>query len=75
MILVSKRLKPGVFKWPPIMDGVMRLSAGQLVALIDGLDWTHGMCHGCCDRTQRESRPSCLSTLQSDRELSTPRVL
>jgi transposase len=35
-----KRLERGAFKWPPIMDGVMRLSAGQLAALIEGLDWT-----------------------------------
>jgi transposase len=28
------------FKWPPITDGVMRLSGGQLAALLDGLDWT-----------------------------------
>jgi transposase len=40
LLLVSKRLEQGVFKWPPIVDGVMRLSAGQLAALIEGLDWT-----------------------------------
>ena len=40
MILVSKRLEQGGFKWPPIMDGVMRLSPAQLAALIEGLDWT-----------------------------------
>jgi transposase len=40
LMLVSKRLEQGVFKWPPIIDGVMRLSAGQLAALIEGLDWT-----------------------------------
>jgi transposase len=40
LMLVSKRLEQGAFKWPPIMDGVMRLSAGQLAALIEGLDWT-----------------------------------
>jgi transposase len=27
------------FRWPPISDGVMRLSASQLAALIDGLDF------------------------------------
>ena len=40
MLLVSKRLEQGAFKWPPITDGVMRLSAAQLAALIEGLDWT-----------------------------------
>ena len=28
-----------VFKWPAISDGVMRLSAAQLAALFEGLDW------------------------------------
>jgi transposase len=27
LLLVSKRLEQGAFKWPPITDGVMRLSA------------------------------------------------
>ena len=40
LLLVSKRLEQGAFKWPPITDGVMRLSAAQLAALIEGLDWT-----------------------------------
>jgi transposase len=40
LMLVSKRLEQGAFKWPPIMDGVMRLSPAQLAALIEGLDWT-----------------------------------
>ena len=32
-------LEHGAFRWPPISDGVMRLSASQLAALVDGLDW------------------------------------
>ena len=40
LVLVWKRLEEGAFKWPPIMDGVMRLSPAQLAALIEGLDWT-----------------------------------
>jgi transposase len=40
LMLVWKRLEKGAFKWPPIMDGVMRLSPAQLAALIEGLDWT-----------------------------------
>ena len=34
-----KRLEEGVFRWPKIEDGVMRLSAAQLSALLEGLDW------------------------------------
>lgn len=40
LVLVWKRLESGVFRWPPITDGVMRLSAAQLAALVDGLDWS-----------------------------------
>jgi transposase len=40
LLLVSKRLEQGGFKWPPITDGMMRLSPAQLAALIEGLDWT-----------------------------------
>jgi transposase len=39
-MLVWKRLEQGAFRWPPISDGVMRLSALQLAALVDGLDWS-----------------------------------
>src|SRR6202007_230934 len=39
LMLVWKRLEQGAFRWPPISDGVMRLSASQLAALVDGLDW------------------------------------
>lgn len=37
--LLSKRLECGQFRWPRIEDGVMRLSAAQLSALVEGLDW------------------------------------
>lgn len=40
LMLVSKRLEQGAFKWPPIMDGMMRLSPAQLAALLEGLDWS-----------------------------------
>ena len=40
LMLVSKRLEQGSFKWPPITDGMMRLSPAQLAALDEGLDWT-----------------------------------
>jgi len=37
--LFGKRLEDGEFHWPKIEDGVMRLSAAQLSALLEGLDW------------------------------------
>lgn len=40
LVLVSKRLEQRAFKWPPITDGVMRLSPAQLAALVEGLDWS-----------------------------------
>jgi transposase len=40
VVLVSKRLEQGAFKWPPVLDGLMRLSPAQLAALIEGLDWS-----------------------------------
>ncbi|PWB83862.1 MAG: hypothetical protein C3F11_04400 [Methylocystaceae bacterium] len=37
--LRHKRLEDGEFRWPKIEDGVMRLSAAQFSALLEGLDW------------------------------------
>ncbi|WP_426420615.1 IS66 family insertion sequence element accessory protein TnpB [Bradyrhizobium genosp. A] len=39
LIFWDKRLDDGVFRWPKIDDGVMRLSAAELSALLEGLDW------------------------------------
>src|SRR5579862_7397941 len=39
VVLVAKRLESGHFHWPAVRDGVMRLSAAQLQALLEGLDW------------------------------------
>jgi transposase len=39
-VLVWKQLSQGGFRWPPVMDGVVRLSAVEFAALFDGLDWT-----------------------------------
>jgi transposase len=39
LVLIWKRLEGNKFKWPPISDGVMRLSGAQFAALFDGLDW------------------------------------
>ena len=40
LVLVWKQLQQGGFRWPPVMDGVVRLSAVEFAALFDGLDWT-----------------------------------
>jgi transposase len=39
LILIYKRLDQARFVWPRIENGVMRLSPGQLGALLEGLDW------------------------------------
>jgi transposase len=40
LVLYWKRLEQGAFRWPPVMDGVMRLTSAQLAALVDGMDWS-----------------------------------
>jgi transposase len=40
LVLFWKRLEQGAFRWPPISDGMMRLSPSQLAALVDGMDWS-----------------------------------
>ena len=40
LVLIWKQLQHGVFRWPPVVDGAMRLSAVEFAALFDGLDWT-----------------------------------
>ncbi|MCA7118385.1 MULTISPECIES: IS66 family insertion sequence element accessory protein TnpB [Acetobacterales] len=40
LVLVWKQLSQGSFRWPPVMDGVMRLSAVEFATLFDGLDWS-----------------------------------
>jgi transposase len=39
LCLFAKRLEDGAFRWPNIENGVMKLSAAQLSALLEGLDW------------------------------------
>src|SRR3546814_3270151 len=39
LVLVTKRLETGTFRWPRFGDGVMSLTAAQASALIEGLDW------------------------------------
>lgn len=37
--LYAKRLEDGEFRWPKVHDGMIRLTAAQLSALLEGLDW------------------------------------
>ena len=37
--LFAKRLEDGKFRWPKVEDGVVRLTAAELSALLEGLDW------------------------------------
>jgi transposase len=39
LCLFAKRLEDGIFRWPNIENGVIKLSAAQLSALLEGLDW------------------------------------
>ncbi|HWF93886.1 MAG TPA: IS66 family insertion sequence element accessory protein TnpB [Xanthobacteraceae bacterium] len=39
VVLVAKRLEVGAFRWPKPGDAVVRLSAVELAALVEGLDW------------------------------------
>jgi transposase len=38
--LLTKRLEGGAFRWPPVEDGVLRLSPAQLAALLEGTEWS-----------------------------------
>jgi transposase len=40
LVLIWKQLQHGSFRWPPIMDDVVKLSAVEFAALFDGIDWT-----------------------------------
>ena len=39
MCLFAKKFEDGKFQWPRLEDGVIHLSAAQLSALLEGLDW------------------------------------
>ena len=40
LCLFHKRLEQGRFVWPRVHDGTIRLSAGQLGLLLEGLEWS-----------------------------------
>jgi transposase len=37
--LLTRRLEGNVFRWPPVEDGVLRLTSAQLAALLEGTEW------------------------------------
>ena len=39
LCLYAKRLESGRFVWPPIVEGRLQLTAGQLWLLLEGIDW------------------------------------
>jgi hypothetical protein len=55
LVRVSKRLERGGFQWPPVMDGLMRLSPAQLAALIERSTGRGCTCRGYCDRERHIS--------------------
>ena len=40
LCLFAKRLDEDKFRWPQVANGVIRLAAPQLMALVEGMDWT-----------------------------------
>lgn len=51
LCLMAKRLESGGFRWPGIQDGVMRLTAAQLGALLEV--WTGAGCMADAARSPR----------------------
>lgn len=39
LCLYAKRLESGRFVWPPIVEGRLQLTAGQISLLLEGIDW------------------------------------
>lgn len=40
LVLIWKQMPQGSFRWPPVINGAMRLSTVEFAALFDGLGWT-----------------------------------
>jgi transposase len=39
LVLIWKPLEANTFRWPPVVDGVLRLTPVEFTALFDGIDW------------------------------------
>ena len=55
LVLVWKQLEAGAFRWPPVVDGALRLTPVEFAALFDGIDWTRVQ---GAKRTPRPSVPA-----------------
>lgn len=51
LCLFAKRLDEDKFRWPRVENGVIRLATPQLMALVEGMDWTRV-------RAERKRRPT-----------------
>jgi transposase len=40
LVLIWKQLEGRAFRWPPVVDGAVRLTPVEFAALLDGIDWT-----------------------------------
>ena len=67
LALVWKQLEGGAFRWPPVVDGVLRLTPVEFAALFDGIDWrrVHALAPGGLEekeapanRSPRRIKPS-----------------
>ncbi|NDG48272.1 MAG: hypothetical protein EBY30_04215, partial [Rhodospirillales bacterium] len=52
IVLVWKQLEGGPLRWPPVVDGAVRLTPVEFAALFDAIDWTR------VQSTRRFHRPS-----------------
>ena len=39
LVLIWKQLEANTFRWPPVVDGVLRLTPVEFAALLSGIDW------------------------------------
>ena len=58
LVLATKRLEASQFYWPKIEDGVIWLSAAQLAALVEGLNWkrVHAARAGGCRLSKKAGK-------------------
>ena len=69
--LFAKRLEDK-FRWPKVQDGVMRLSAAEFSALLEGLDWKR--VHAARETPAPCSRDDCGTVNQRARNARDPRM-
>jgi transposase len=58
LVLVWKQLEGGAFRWPAIVDGVLRLTPIEFAALFDGIDWRRVQATSLPMPSERRSRTS-----------------